>query len=105
MHNLFVRHLNLQGIRVEARQIPRLVFNPMEDESRFEKMRRAVMGYGGGILTLNQSLDILGFPPVADGDERKSDLEQDSLDNQNMGDLPRENEQEGVQESKGGDDE
>ena len=105
IHNLFMRHLDLQGIRVEQQQIPRLVFNPMEDESRFEKMRRAVMGYGGGILTLNQSLDILGFPPVPDGDERKSDLEQDSLDEQDVGELPREQEEEGVKETKGGGDE
>ena len=68
-------------------------------------MRRAVMGYGGGILTLNQSLDILGFPNVTDGDERKSDLEQDSLDEPDVGELPRENEQEDVGNTKGGDDE
>ena len=48
------------------------------------------MGYGAGILTLNQSLEIVGLPPVKEGDERKES------NSPNIGELRRTNEQEGM---------
>ena len=91
IHDLFARHLDLQGIKVERRQIPKLVFNPLEDETSFEKMRRAQMGYDSGILTLNQTLDILGFDKITEeeGEKRKTENTPAPL-----GEMPRENEQE-----------
>ena len=89
IQELFMRHLALQGIEAEPRHIPRLMFHPIEDESRFDKMRRATMGYDAGVITLNQALDILDMPSIGkEGDERKEDGSAD------QGQLPRQNEQE-----------
>jgi len=89
IQDLFMRHLDLIGIEAEPRQIPRLVFQPIEDESRFDKMRRAVMGYDAGVITLNQTLTILEYPEIGPlGNERKDEGQTE------LGELPRQNEQE-----------
>ena len=51
-------------------------------------MKRAVLGYQAGILTLNQSLDIVGMQVEESGDSR---IEKSSKPT--MGELPRTNEQ------------
>ena len=95
IHELFMRHLALQGVVAEPRQVPRLLFHPIEDESRFDKMRRATMGYDGGLITLNQALDILDFPPIGkEGDERKTDGAAE------QGELPRQNQVEDQRTNK-----
>jgi len=66
-----------------------LVFDSIDEESAFQAMQRANIGYSAGLLTLNQSLDMLGLPPVSKkqgGDERIGDSQPTEL-----GELPREN--------------
>jgi len=53
-------------------------------------MKRAVMGYQSGILTLNQALDIVNLSPEREGNSRSKP------NNTNIGELPRTNEQEGM---------
>ena len=51
-------------------------------------MKRAVMGYQAGIITLNQALEIVSLPPERNANDR---LEKSSKPV--MGELPRTNEQ------------
>ena len=89
---LFMMHLDLLGITYRRQDLPTIKFDAMDMESPLNVMQRVTMGYDGGLLTLNQSLDILNLPEIGkEGDERKS-VEQPA----NVGSLPRENEQEGA---------
>ena len=87
---LFSQHLSLLGIEHTMTDLPDFDFEPVAEESPLDLTKRAVMGYGAGILTLNQSLDIIGLPPTKNGDERKES------NSPNIGELPRTNEQEGM---------
>ena len=84
---LFSKHLTLLGIEHKNRDIPPVVFGAVDEETPYQSTQRAVLGYSNGIFTLNQSLEIMGYPPEKDGDER-----QDSGGPDEMGELPRENE-------------
>jgi len=87
---LFMMHLDLLGITYRRQDLPTIKFDAMDMESPLNVMQRVTMGYDGGLLTLNQSLDILNLPQVGkEGDERKS-VDKPA----NVGSLPRENEQE-----------
>lgn len=87
---LFMMHLDLLGITYRRQDLPTIKFDAMDMESPLNVMQRVTMGYEGGLLTLNQSLDILNLPEIGkEGDERK-DVEQST----DIGSLPRQNEQE-----------
>lgn len=87
---LFMMHLDLLGITYRRQDLPTIKFDAMDMESPLNVMQRVTMGYDGGLLTLNQSLDILNLPEIGkEGDERK-EVEQST----DVGSLPRENEQE-----------
>lgn len=88
VNQLFSKHLELSGIPHQTKDLPSLEFNKMEEEPPLNRTRRAVMGYNGGVMTLNQALDIQGFVKVKDGEKMI-----DPTASPNMGDLPRENEQ------------
>ena len=83
---LFSKQLELKGIRHQMKDLPEFMFEPIAEESPIESMKRAVMGYQAGILTLNQSLDLIGMQPETDGDGR---LDKTS---KQTGTLPRSNE-------------
>ena len=87
---LFSQHLTLLGIEHTMADLPDFDFEPVAEESPLDLAKRAVMGYQAGILTLNQSLDIVGLPHEKDGNIRKDS------GSANMGELPRTNEQEGM---------
>tara|TARA_R110000737_G_scaffold322961_1_gene335448 strand:+ start:2230 stop:3651 length:1422 start_codon:yes stop_codon:yes gene_type:complete len=70
MNGLFSAHLDLLGIEHTSRDLPVLTFEPVDEETRLDKMRRATLGYGAGLLSLNQSLDIVSLPLEEDGDVR-----------------------------------
>ncbi len=72
------------------KDLPKLVFEPIDEETRLNKMQRANIGYSNGILTLNQALEILGQPEEEGGDVRKEGGKA------NTGELPRENSQDGA---------
>jgi len=87
---LFMMHLDLLGITYRRQDLPTIKFDAMDMESPLNVMQRVTMGYDGGLLTLNQSLDILNLPEIGkEGDDRK-EIEKPA----DVGSLPRENEQE-----------
>ena len=85
VHDMFSKHLELLGIEHQMKDIPKLEFSPVEDESPTVRMQRAVLGYNSGILTLNQALETVGEQSVGRiGDERKQEGESSGT-----GELPR----------------
>ena len=91
---LFSKHLELLGIEHTMADMPDFDFEPVAEESPLDLAKRAVMGYQAGILTLNQSLDIVGLPTTKGGEIRKDG------EHTNIGELPRTNEQEGMKNDK-----
>jgi len=93
VHRLFSTHLELSGIPHSMADIPPIRFEAMNEESPLAMMQRAVMGYNAGVITLNQALDMVNLPLAgAEGEERK----ESSNDTPDIGDLPREDSQEGA---------
>jgi len=87
---VFMMHLDLLGIEYRKQDLPTIKFEAMDSETPLNIMQRAVMGYDSGILTLNQSLNMLSLPTDRSGDERKTERPT------NVGELPRENSQDGA---------
>lgn len=87
VHKLFKKHLMLLGIPVSHSDIPELIFEPIDEETPLNCMRRATIGYDSGVLSLDQALNMLGM--VNDNKERKAS-------NSSKGNLPRENSQPGT---------
>tara|TARA_R100001510_G_C7654086_1_gene212683 strand:- start:1363 stop:2766 length:1404 start_codon:yes stop_codon:yes gene_type:complete len=88
---IFMTHLDLLGIEYRKQDLPTIKFEAMDSETPLNIMQRAVMGYDAGILTLNQSLDMLSLPTMGrDGDDRKN------VSTPETGELPRENSQDGA---------
>jgi hypothetical protein len=89
MQGLFSKHLELLGIPHKMGDLPKLVFDPIDEESPFESTRRVVLAYEAGITTLNEARSELGMIPER-GDLGKQRGSKSS--NTTKGDLPRENE-------------
>ena len=88
---MFMTHLDLLGISYRKQDLPTIKFEAMDSETPLNVMQRVTMGYNSGILTLNQSLDLLNFPTIGkDGEERVTQT------NGQTGELPRENSQDGA---------
>jgi hypothetical protein len=88
---MFMTHLDLLGISYRKQDLPTIKFEAMDSETPLNVMQRVTMGYNSGILTLNQSLDLLNFPTIGkDGEERVTQT------NGQNGELPRENSQDGA---------
>jgi len=85
---LFSKHLELLKIDHTISDLPRVVFEPIDEESPLDKMRRANMGYSAGILNLNQSLDIVGLPELGE----QGDVRKDGSSSEPMGEMPRDGE-------------
>ena len=86
---LFSLHLELLGIEHRKQDLPSIIFDAMDTETPLNTMQRVSLGYQSGILTLNQSLEILNLPSAGrSGDERKES-------SVGTGELPRENSQQG----------
>tara|TARA_Y100001972_G_scaffold121617_1_gene165938 strand:- start:35359 stop:36762 length:1404 start_codon:yes stop_codon:yes gene_type:complete len=98
VRKMFSKHLELLRINHTMGDLPSLDFEPIDEETRLNKMQRANMGYAGGILTLNQALHIVGEPQELEGDVRKGEDAQPA----NTGRLPRENSQNGGTETRDG---
>ena len=65
-------HLDLLDIPYRKQDLPTIKFDAMDSETPLNIMQRVVLGYNAGVLTLNQSLDILNLPKVGrDGEMRK----------------------------------
>lgn len=89
---MFMMHLDLLGITYRKQDLPTIKFEAMDSETPLNIMQRTVMGYNAGLLTLNQSFDLLNLPTIGkEGDERKT-IEAPKQ----VGDLPRENSQDGA---------
>jgi len=71
VQELFSKHLELLGIPHRKKDIPRILFDSVDYETDFDKVRRASMGYSSGLITLNQALEVLNLPTIGKGgDER-----------------------------------
>lgn len=89
---MFMIHLDLLGISYRKQDLPTIKFEAMDSETPLNIMQRTVMGYNAGLLTLNQSFDLLNLPTIGkEGDERKM-----TEAPKQVGDLPRENSQDGA---------
>jgi hypothetical protein len=98
VRKMFSKHLELLRINHTMSDLPSLDFEPIDEETRLNKMQRANMGYAGGILTLNQALHIVGEPQELEGDVRKGE----DAEPANTGRLPRENSQDSATETRDG---
>jgi len=87
---LFSKQLELKGIKHEMKDLPEFHFEPIAEESPMDSMKRAVLGYDAGILTLNQTLELIGMQPETEGTNRKEGTKGKT------GELPRTNQQEGM---------
>jgi len=88
---MFMTHLDLLGITYRKQDLPTITFEAMDSETPLNVMQRTVMGYNAGILTLNQSLDLLNLPTLGKkGEERITQSTPET------GELPRENSQDGA---------
>ena len=92
VQGLFSKHLELLGIAHKMADLPKLTFDPIDEESPFETTRRVVMAYDSGITTLNEARSEMGMMPER-GDIGKGRASKSS--NTTKGDLPRENENKG----------
>ena len=70
--------------------LPKIEFDTMDSATPLNVMQRVTMGYDAGLLTLNQSLNMLNLPPAKDGDKRKD------IESPKPTALPRENSQDGA---------
>jgi hypothetical protein len=89
---IFMTHLDLLGIEYRKQDLPTISFDAMDSETPLNVMQRAVLGYNAGILTLNQSLDILNLPMLGRAGEERKDGPSSA------GELPRENSQPGAED-------
>jgi hypothetical protein len=92
VRDLFSRHLDLLKIPHKKGELPLIMFDSMDSETPLNVMQRVTMGYDSGILTLNQSLDILNLPSAKEGGEDRKEITPLGLE---TGDLPAENSQPG----------
>jgi len=97
---LFSKHLELLGIVHKKSDLPSVQFASIEEESPMGTMQRVSTGYQSGILTLNQTLEILDLPPTKDGDIRNN-----TQDIGQFGETERENSQDTSKSKGGGNDE
>ena len=70
----------------------------VDEESPLNRMRRAEIGYDGGMITLNQSLEIIGLP---DADGKEGEKRKELPDPTKLGTLPREKETENNSKPEG----
>ena len=98
MNALFSKHLELLGIAHLQSDLPKVMFEPMDEESPFEQTRRATMAYESGITTLNEARFDLSLPAekASLGKHRYNAPSSDS----NVGELPRDKENKPPEESK-----
>ena len=100
MNALFSKHLELLGIVHLQSDLPKVMFEPMDEESPFEQTRRATMAYESGITTLNEARFDLSLPAekASLGKQRYNTPSSDS----NVGELPRDKENKPPEESESG---
>jgi len=82
IHKLFGKHLELLGIPYTHDSLPLLKFKSIDEETPLNRMRRAVQGFDSGILSLEQSLNIVGLL-----DDKKARKESKKTE---QGNMPRE---------------
>ncbi len=67
--DLFSAHLELKGIPHTKSQLPKLMFNKVDQESDYQKTQRMKMAVESGILTVNEAREVMGFLPSPGSDE------------------------------------
>lgn len=97
MQQLFSKHLTLLGVAHTLADLPKVEFEPIDEESPFESTRRVVMAHEAGITTLNEAREELGLPAVRGDEGKQRYVKQNS--NKSTGELPRNNENKPPEES------
>lgn len=97
MQQLFSKHLTLMGIQHILADLPKVEFEPMDEESPFEQTRRVTMAFEAGITTLNEARGELGYA-AQKGEQGKQRSTKPS--NPSTGELPRENENKPPEETE-----
>ena len=102
MQGLFSKHLELLNIAHTNADLPKVVFQPLDEESPFEQTRRTTMAYEAGITTLNEARFDIGLGPEKGNLGKQRYVKSKSPSN--TGELPRDKENKPPEESndKGG---
>ena len=98
IRQLFSKHLELLGINHTMADLPKLVFEPMDEESPFEHTRRVTMAYDAGLTTLNEAREDLGLP--AERGKLGKYRNNTPTNDKSTGELPRENENKEPEEAQ-----
>ena len=98
IRKLFSKHLELLGVNHTMGDLPKLVFEPMDEESPFEHTRRVTMAYDAGLTTLNEAREDLGLP--AEKGELGKHRNNTTTNGKSTGELPRENENKEPEEAQ-----
>lgn len=98
IRKLFSKHLELLGVTHTMGDLPKLVFEPMDEESPFEHTRRVTMAYDAGLTTLNEAREDLGLP--AERGELGKHRNNTPTNGKSTGELPRENENKEPEEAQ-----
>lgn len=98
MQGLFSKHLELLGIAHTNADLPKVVFQPLDEESPFEQTRRTTMAYEAGITTLNEARFDIGLGPEKGNLGKQRYVK--SKSSSSTGELPRENENKPPEESE-----
>ena len=65
--NLFIKHLEMSGIVARKRDLPTLVFEPVDEESPYQLMQRAAVGFEKGLISREEAREILNYDPSSKG--------------------------------------
>jgi hypothetical protein len=98
MQGLFSKHLELLGIAHTNADLPKVVFQPLDEESPFEQTRRSTMAYEAGITTLNEARLDIGLGPEKGNLGKQRYVKSKSPSS--TGELPRDNENKPPEESE-----
>ena len=79
IHGLFIKHLEMAGIVARKRDLPTLVFEPVDEESPFQLMQRAAVGFEKGLISREEARKILNMEPKAKGELNESSSSSDKI--------------------------
>jgi len=98
MHELFSKHLTLLGINHTMADLPKVEFEPIDEESPFESTRRVVMAFEAGISTLNEAREQLGLASMRGNEGKQRYVKPNSRSS--TGESPRNNENKPPEEAE-----
>ena len=98
MQQLFSKHLSLLGVAHNLADLPKVEFEPIDEESPFETTRRVVMAHEAGLTSLNEAREELGYSSMR-GEEGKQRYVKPN-NRSSSGEKPRNNENKPPEETE-----